>query len=161
MLTINISKIVSLVWKEGEKILSGCTGNNTVTEKVVLDSWSADQTWWTPEKVLGGKSPSAEPQRSTGLKTERFICGPWSSLKRLSLAYLTPLCPPAHSCDASLSSPHPDIVQSRVLANLPAECHVCVSHLGAQRQVDHDARGCLLRLLQVVLGALQSVLSSQ
>lgn len=36
-----------------------------------------------------------------------------------------------------------------------------MSHLGAQRQIDHDARGCLLRLLKAVLGALQSALTSQ
>lgn len=36
-----------------------------------------------------------------------------------------------------------------------------MSHLGAQRQIYHDARGRLLRLLKAVLGALQSALTSQ
>lgn len=49
--------------------------------------------WW--ENLL-----SEVEQRSTGLKKEHFICGQWSSLQRLSLAYLTRLCPLL--CPASL-----------------------------------------------------------
>lgn len=126
---------------------------------------------------------SEAQQRSTGLKKEHFICGLWSSLQRLSLAYLALPCPLLSlvslcyltivtlwysllSCWQLLYY-HPPRYRSVLLCHHKSTC-ACVSqkscgksHRGPQRQVYHNARGCLLRLLQSVLGALQSAHPSQ
>lgn len=80
---------------------------------------------------------SEAQQRSTGLKKEHFTCGQWSSLQRLSLAYLALPCPllslVSHchltivtlwysllSCSQLLYYHPPDIIQSCcVIINLP------------------------------------------
>lgn len=73
------------------------------------------------------------------------------------------VCPARSYC---IITPPPDIIQSCcVIINLSvprvSQKSCGESHRGPQRQVYHNARGCLLRLLKAVLGALQSAHPSQ
>lgn len=101
-----------------------------------------------PQRKWCESFQSEAQQRSTGLKKEHFICGLWSSLQRLSLAYLALPCPLLSlvslcyltivtlwysllSCSQLLYYHPPDIVQSCcVIINLPVPASV-KNHAGS------------------------------